>query len=281
MTIRLDRQALALPRAVARDVEVVAIGDIHGRADLLDALLEEASREPRRERRRLVVFLGDLIDRGPESLATIDLARHAAALIGADETITLMGNHEAMMRLALDPATPRPFALDALTTWAANGGDRVLAEFLETARPLDDIDALLREARGSLPLEIERWLNGLAPNARSGQVLFVHAGVNPRFALESFLAEPWNEPLSILDEDSHWAWVRRPFLDHDPGPRGWENYFIVHGHTPNDGPRRASHAEQVRRFRLNLDGGSAMTGVAKMAILRGAFAEVVTATKAA
>jgi serine/threonine protein phosphatase 1 len=281
VTIRLAREAHALPRAVEPDVEIFAVGDIHGRADLLDALLGEASREPRKATRRVLVFLGDLIDRGPENLLAIDLARHAGERIGAGETIGLMGNHEAMMRLALDSSTPLRDALDALATWAANGGDHVIAEFLDAERAPANLGELLREARDALPPEIGRWLESLAPHARSGEMLFVHAGVNPRFPLDRFLAQPWNTPLSRLDEDSHWAWVRRPFLEHRPGPRGWDGHFIVHGHTPNDGPGRAPHAEQVRRLRLNLDGGSAMTGVAKMAILRGAFAEVLTAVHSA
>ena len=83
--------------------------------------------------------------------------------------------------------------------------------------------------------------------------------------------------LAKLDEDRHWAWVRRQFLDHRPGPGGFSGFFVVHGHTPNDGRREASHADQIAGFRLNVDAGSAMTGVAKMAIIRDRRAEVVSA----
>jgi serine/threonine protein phosphatase 1 len=112
---------------------------------------------------------------------------------------------------------------------------------------------------------------------RSGDVLFVHAGVNPRVELESFLAAPWNTPLAELDEDRHWAWVRWPFLEHRPRKGGFSGYFVVHGHTPNDARRDPSHADQIAQFRLNLDAGSGLTGVAKMAIIRGRQAEVVAA----
>ena len=71
--------------------------------------------------------------------------------------------------------------------------------------------------------------------------------------------------------------MRRPFLDHRPGPEGFGGYFVVHGHTPNDARREASHADQIAGFRLNLDAGSAQTGVAKMAVIRGRHAEVVSA----
>jgi serine/threonine protein phosphatase 1 len=277
MSIQIEKEGFALPRAIEPQTEIFAIGDIHGRADLLAALLDAASAAPRREPWRKIVFTGDLIDRGPDSLGAIDLAIGAGALIGAEETIALMGNHETMMRMALDPATPPRAATDALQTWMANGGDEVLAEFVDADRPPANLAELLEAARACLPPRIERWLAALRGHWRSGEVLFVHAGVNPRFPQEPFLAAPWNTPLATLDEDRHWAWVRAPFLNFEPGPGGWDGCFVVHGHTPNDARRTASHADQIRRFRLNLDGGSAMTGVAKMAILRGAEAEVVTA----
>jgi len=277
MSVRIEREVFALPRAIEPEAEIFAIGDIHGRPDLLAALLDAASAAPRREPRRKIVFLGDLIDRGPDSLGAIELSIAARAFIGADERISLMGNHETMMRMALDRATPDRVAIDALRTWMLNGGDEVLTEFIDADHPPASLPELLEAARASLPVYVERWLEDLEPHSRSGEVLFVHAGVNPRFPLESFLAAPWNTPLATLDEDRHWAWVRAPFLGYDPGPGGWDGYFVVHGHTPNDAKRTPSHADQIRRFRLNLDGGSAMTGAAKMAILRDAEAEVVTA----
>src|ERR1700733_10636505 len=280
MSIRIEREVFALPRAIEPEAEIFAIGDIHGRPDLLAALLDAASAAPRREPRRKVVFTGDLIDRGPDRLGAMDLAMGAGGFIGADETIALMGNHETLMRMALDPTTPPGVAIDALKTWMANGGDEVLGDFVAADRPPASLAELLEAARACLPLRIERWLAELQPHWRSGEVLFVHAGVNPRFPQERFLAAPWNMPLAELDEDRHWAWVRKPFLGADPGPEGWDGYFVVHGHTPNDARRNPKHADQIRRFRLNLDGGSAMTGVAKMAILRGGEAEVVTARAA-
>ena len=136
---------------------------------------------------------------------------------------------------------------------------------------------MLAAARASLPERVRAWLGSLRPNWRSGDILFVHAGVNPRFDLETFLAAPWNTPLSRLDEDRHWAWVRWPFLEHRPGPRGFGGFFVVHGHTPNDGGATPRTRIRSRGFRLNLDAGSGLTGIAKMAIIRGRNAEVVAA----
>ena len=277
MSAAVERREFALPFAASPDTEIFAVGDIHGRVDLLAALIDEAAREPRRREKRAIVFLGDLVDRGPDSLGAIDLSIGAAAWIGADEEIALMGNHEQMMRLALDSSTPLEDAIEALEAWIANGGDRTLAEFVEADEPPGDLDELLAAARASLPERVRAWLERLRASWRSGGILFVHAGVNPRFDLEAFLATPWNTPLKSLDEDRHWAWVRWPFLNHRPGPEGFSGFFVVHGHTPNDAKRDASHEDQITGFRLNLDAGSGLTGVAKMAVIRGRHAGVVAA----
>jgi serine/threonine protein phosphatase 1 len=277
MPVIVERQGFSLPLGVSPEAEVFAVGDVHGRADLLTALIDEAAREPKLCDRRAIVFLGDLVDRGPDSLGAIDLAMAAKARAGADEAVALMGNHEAMMRLALDSETPWEDAIDALDTWIPNGGDRTMAQFLEADESPKDLDDLLTAARASLPPRVRAWLESLQASWRSGDVLFVHAGVNPRVELESFLAAPWNTPLAELDEDRHWAWVRWPFLEHRPRKGGFSGYFVVHGHTPNDARRDPSHADQIAQFRLNLDAGSGLTGVAKMAIIRGRQAEVVAA----
>ncbi len=276
MPVVVERRGFSLPLSVSPEAEVFAIGDIHGRSDLLAALIDQAAREPKLRERRAIVFLGDLVDRGPDSLGAIDLAMAAKARAGADEAVALMGNHEAMMRLALDPETPRDDAIDALDTWIANGGDRTMAEFVKPDEAPESLDALLKTARHALPARVRSWLESLQASWRSGEVLFVHAGVNPQIELEAFLAVPWNVPLDQLDEDRHWAWVRWPFLQHRPR-RGFGGFLVIHGHTPNDARRDPSHEDQIAGFRLNLDAGSGVTGAAKMAIIRGSHAEVVAA----
>lgn len=276
MSVAIERRGFSLPLGVSPEAEIIVVGDIHGRSDLLAALIDEAAREPKLRDKRAIVFLGDLVDRGPDSLGAIDLAMAAKARVGADESIALMGNHETMMRLALDPESLQDDAIDAFETWMANGGDRTVAEFLKIRQQPKNLDDLLTEARASLPPRVLAWLSSLRPSWRSGQVLFVHAGVNPQVELETFLAVPWNMALDKLEEDRHWAWVRRPFLEHRPID-GFSGFFVVHGHTPNDARRDPSHADQIAQFRLNLDAGSAMTGVAKMALLRDSQAEVISA----
>ena len=186
MSVVVERQGFSLPRGVSPEAEIFAVGDIHGRSDLLAALLDEAARETRLRDRRTIVFLGDLVDRGPDNVGAIDLAIGAKARIGADEAIALMGNHEAMMRLALDPETPWDDAVDALETWIANGGDRTMGEFVKTDEAPEDLDALVKATRASLPPRVRAWLESLRASWRSGDVLFVHAGVNPQRRTRSF-----------------------------------------------------------------------------------------------
>ena len=154
MSVVVERRGFSLPLGVSPEAEIFAVGDIHGRSDLLAALVDEAAREPKLRDKRTIVFLGDFVDRGPDSLGAIDLAMAAKARVGADEAIALMGNHETMMRLALDPETPWEDAIDAFDTWLGNGGDQTVAEFVKSEPPPEYFDDLLTEARASLP---PRW----------------------------------------------------------------------------------------------------------------------------
>ena len=162
MSVVVERRGFSLPLGVSPEAEIFAVGDIHGRSDLLAALIDEAAREPKLRDKRTIVFLGDLVDRGSDSLGAIDLAIGAKARVGTDEAIALMGNHEAMMRLALDPETPWDDAIEAFDTWLANGGDRAVAEFVKPEQPPEYLDDMLTEARASLPPRIRAWLKSLA-----------------------------------------------------------------------------------------------------------------------
>ena len=272
--MRTTREILTLPRAAASGEEILAIGDIHGRSDLLVALLDAAG--PREAPVRRLVFTGDLNDRGPDTLGVFEIAADAGKRLDAVETIGLMGNHEILMRLALDPETPGNVAEDAMAVWLGNGGERVADALVGANTAQRNLKGLIAALRAAAPPSLSAWLAALRSHYRSGDVLFVHAGVNPRVPLTDTLAAPWNLALDQIDEKYHWAWVRGPFLDHDPGPNGYFGLFVVHGHTPLDRSLTRGHAQQVLRFRLNIDGGSAVTGLAKMAILRGGVAEVVT-----
>ena len=116
-TLRTTSAAEACETActTGRLLETVAIGDVHGRADLLEALLEEVTSAP--ERRR-VVFLGDIVDRGPDSRLALKLV--AQELEASSQSFLLLGNHEELMLKFLDERHKGgPFHI-----WMQNGGVR-------------------------------------------------------------------------------------------------------------------------------------------------------------
>ncbi len=249
----INATSYTIGQAVAAGDEVLAIGDVHGEAGLLDALLAHAAALPP-QGRRVLVFTGDLIDRGPHGAAALRLAAAAGARIGAAETVALMGNHEQMLRCALDGAPAR--RLHAYALWISNGGDALLEEVLGRDWERSHSPARLRAALG----DDFAFVQGMRSHWRSGDVLFVHAGVSPTIPLDAFFAVPWDVAFDTLHEAEHWAWIREPFLD----APSHEGLFVVHGHTPDDNAGRVG-AGTVARDRLNLDLGSTRTGMARMA----------------
>lgn len=184
-----------------------AIGDIHGCLGHLDALLWQIADHAEDQPRRLV-FLGDYVDRGPDSAGVVARVR---ALEAAEpgRVVCLLGNHEHMMLDALTaPARERLFLF--------NGGEATLSSY--------GVDRVHQVPRPDLD-----WLAARPRSHSDARRVFVHAGLNPAFAWD---AQP----------DDDLVWIRDEFLDseHDWGR------FVVHGHTPRvDGrpdvrPRRVN-----------------------------------------
>lgn len=192
-----------------------AVGDIHGRADLLETLLAGIERDRRgRSADARLIFLGDYVDRGPASKEVIELL--TKGLPQGFATCFLKGNHEDLLLSFLaDPA--------AGLNWLHNGGDATLFSY---GVPREDIlrafwsgpRALLEAAEifgALLPEEHRRFFEALATYHRAGDYYFVHAGVRP------------GTPLDAQVEDDM-IWIRDEFLT-------WPGDFeavIVHGHTP-------------------------------------------------
>ncbi len=227
---------------VPAGVRIYAIGDIHGRDDLLEALLEtvrdDAARFPCR--RRVLVYLGDFIDRGPDSAAVI--GRLAAGPPPGFKAIHLIGNHETTMRAFLDDARFGP-------AWVSFGGAATLASYgvtppggLASREVWQELRVRLARA---LPGSHRRFLGGLAHHWRCGDYLFVHAGIRPGIGLDQ------------QDEDDL-IWIREEFLrsDDDFGA------VVVHGHTIRWEP-------EVRDNRIGIDTGAFTTGRLTCAVLEG------------
>lgn len=264
--ISIHETSLTLPQGFRTEdsSDILAIGDIHGMADHLAAILDYADGRAPSACNRIVVFMGDLIDRGPQSLRALDLALSAHQRPNVSQVIGLAGNHENMLRLSIARDKSRLVTSSAFEIWRANGGETVLQEIMEitgSAQDAESLEAFLEGPRAA-------WLAALQSHYFSGNLLFVHAGIHPDTPPHQYLGQPWDVPLHNLDEDYHWAWIREPFLEAVP-THGHHGYFVVHGHSPVGVGDVATTQQQIGRFRLNLDGGSFATGITRAAIIVG------------
>jgi serine/threonine protein phosphatase 1 len=215
---------------------IYAVGDIHGRLDLLDRLLrmildDLAQHGP--ASRPMLVFVGDYVDRGPSSRGVI---QRLLALRGSDtlETRTLKGNHEQAMLQFLGDASKGP-------EWVSYGGGATLSSYGVTPPALDADEATWESARRDLadavPEDHLDFLWSLELSVTVGDYLFVHAGVRPGVAL--------------ADQREHdLLWIREDFLSASAP----FDKVVVHGHTPREQAFVGPH-------RIGLDTGAALTGV--------------------
>lgn len=170
-----------------------AIGDIHGSLDKLKSLVA-ACRQHADGREMTLVFLGDYIDRGPESAGVVRFVLSLQSE-SPERVITLMGNHEAWALAVLDGDMPAG-------SWLLNGGVATLASYGASAV-------------GDLPRAHLDWMRSLPLTHDDGRRFFVHAGVDPQ------------NPLDAQDA-STLLWIREPFLNDN---RDYGR-LVVHGHTP-------------------------------------------------
>jgi serine/threonine protein phosphatase 1 len=192
-----------------------AIGDIHGRADLLDRILSAITTDNkgRAEAAARLIFLGDYVDRGPASKQVVDRLIHG--LPEGFEATLLKGNHEDLLVSFLREP------LEGMN-WLENGGDATLVSYGVPPRLVHEAfmkpEALLEAARlfaGLLPEDHRLFYETLAVSFQAGDYFFVHAGVKP------------GVPLDRQIEDDL-LWIRDDFLN-------WPYDFgavVVHGHTP-------------------------------------------------
>lgn len=217
-----------LPRP---DPPVCVVGDVHGRLDLLERMLDlvAARRAAPGGAAARLVFAGDLIDRGPDSAAVLARVMAMVAASGG-ATRAVMGNHERMLLDFLDaPAVAGP-------VWLGNGGDATLASFGINPHRAGDPGARAAALRAALPAGMEAWLRGLPLYWRAGDLAVCHAGADPARPIETQAAAAllWG----------HRDFRRRPRSD---------GLWIAHGHVI---------APQVRaeHGRIGIDTGAFATG---------------------
>lgn len=241
------RQGPVLP-GIAAGVRVYAVGDVHGRADLLGEMFAKIDTDvaDRPADRIVEVFLGDYIDRGPASNTVIE---RLATPPSGRERICLSGNHEQLMRDFID----RP---DMLSSWRNVGGLSTLAAYgLEPywmqppVRPELIRDRLLQ----LMPERHFAFLNDLPLKHVIDSYVFVHAGLRPGVSLE----QQSEADLMGIRDTFHRS--TKPF-----------EHFVVHGHTPVIEP-------EICVNRINIDTGAFATGRLTCLVLEGTERRFITA----
>lgn len=222
------------PPSLGSNRRAYAIGDIHGRLDLLDALIEKIADDDqqRASTPTSLIFLGDYVDRGPSSRQVIDYVLRLKQYW--QDVSCLMGNHEQVFAMALDgdEQALRFFTRDGV------GGRETLLSYGATQEQLDTMTLG----------ELRDWLMNIVPQAHRdflaslrdrmviGDYAFVHAGVRPGIPIDE------QEPADLF-------WIREEFLSSDEP----HSHMVVHGH---------SISEDVQQFenRIGIDTGAFATG---------------------
>lgn len=212
------------------DLIYYAIGDVHGEIEKLDRLLEQI----RADAARLgvahrIVFLGDLIDRGPDSRAVIE---RAIAATNSGEAVTIKGNHEELMMHAIDQTESI-----GVYFWAENGGDQTIESYARVNGVQDDF-------RNCIDKPHIWWLRALPVTLTDEErgLVFVHAGIDPATYPK------------CSDELRMWTRSQKFY-----NPRLWpdraevNNICVVHGHTPTREPF-------LHDRRINVDTGACFGG---------------------
>jgi len=217
------------------------VGDVHGRLDLLDQLLERIDSDiaERRPEQALIVFLGDLIDRGPDSAGVVERLRTYRR--DGVRTVFLLGNHEEVVLRILGGEA------QLIPGWLRFGGAQCLRSYggePQRIALLGD-EAAVEAIRSVIPAEHVEFLRGFADTCRFGDYLFVHAGIRPGVELDQ---------QTQLDL----RWIREPFLADETD----HGFVVIHGHTIRP-------EIDERPNRIGIDTGAYATGVLTALVIDG------------
>jgi serine/threonine protein phosphatase 1 len=227
--------------AGGRGYRAYAIGDIHGRLDLLEQMLAKIHAELQRRpaRRTLLVFVGDLIDRGPSSAQVIERLRTYRR--EGIQPVFLLGNHEEVLLRILRGDD------SLIASWLEFGGLQCLQSYGVDATRLSgrSDDELVEIIRGAVPASHVEFLESFIDSCRFGDYLFVHAGIRPGVEIEQ-------------QRQADLRWIREPFLFDDTD----HGFVVVHGHT-------ISSEVEERPNRIGIDTGAYRTGVLTAVAIEG------------
>lgn len=215
-----------------------AIADVHGRADLLDAMLGYiAATSSDHQSRPVVIFLGDLIDRGPHSPKVLDQVCSTLDLYPGSRLI--LGNHDFYLRQLLRGT----LTFEDAVNWMDWGGVATVSSY--SSRPVPDFGNIAEEIRRVFPHHVN-LLENAQTFMKIGRFCCVHAGIRPGILLEN--------------QDEHdLRWIRAGFLDH----MDVFDHVVLHGHTITKSLRPEIHSNRVA-----LDTGAYRTGRLSAAVIR-------------
>ncbi|HLW27881.1 MAG TPA: metallophosphoesterase family protein [Kiloniellales bacterium] len=219
---------------VPKGTQIYAIGDVHGEATLLDLLLEEICKDAqaRPAERRLLIYLGDYVDRGPDSRGVLD--RLIAPPPDGFERLCLMGNHEEMLLCCLK-GTPQ-----VTMRWLLYGGEETCRSY--GVDPSQNPEVVAEEVRRAMPQEHKELLHSLKLSHQEGDYFFAHAGIRPGVPLDQQRREDL-------------IWIRKLFSQSQED----HGCVVVHGHSAVPAPENLPN-------RINVDTGAsygnALTAVA-------------------
>ena len=235
------RAAAPKPPSVPQGVRIYAVGDVHGRDDLLQVLLQKIEAEVASyDGRIVVVFLGDLIDRGSASCQVLE--RLSGWKLARTKVVLLCGNHEEAFLRVIGGET------HLLHDWLKFGGAEFVQSYgidLEEFRNLRPSKAIAC-LTSAIPKNHLALLRGMQDSFQAGDYFFAHAGVRPEVPLHAQSPEDLR-------------WIRGPFLSHS----GKLDAVVVHGHTISQ------HVEWLAS-RIGVDTGAYKTGKLSAVVLQGA-----------
>ncbi|MGB3738029.1 MAG: metallophosphoesterase family protein [Pontixanthobacter sp.] len=240
----------AAPRArLPAGERAYVIGDIHGRNDLFEQLvdaiqIDDAARQPAHT---TVILLGDLIDRGPDSAGVIRTARKLAK---RGRLRCLMGNHEEMFLDAFDDA-------GVLRHFLKHGGRETILSYGISREEFGkaDLKQLQKLLRDRVPDKHVEFLRDFEDMIELGDYLFVHAGIDPHRPIDE------QRPREL-------RWIREPFLNH----RDRHSHMVVHGHT-------ITQEIDERKNRIGIDTGAYRHGRLTALVLEGEDRRVIQAVE--
>lgn len=236
--------------AIPAGERIYAVGDIHGRADLFEALIDaiDLDDQSRGAAKTTIILLGDLVDRGSDSAGVVRLARDWQA---RRDVRILAGNHEEMFLRSFDK-------IDVLRNFLRHGGRETLLSYGYNREDLiqDGFEEVQARIKTLVPEEDRQFLAEFEEQIRVGDYLFVHAGVDPD--------KPFEE-----QKRSELLWIREPFLSHNQPL----DAVVVHGHTISDEPEELVH-------RIGIDTGAFYSGRLTALMLDGTDRNYIVAEEA-